>query len=137
QFGSVCCAPPVPAHFAAEAPPEMRPNPSRRIAASLLLLCLTRPPLSEEIASPAGYQHYLIGNPADVVKPTSGLIVLQGGGDDVDENYLRMGAHGGGGDFVVLRASGEDDYNEYIYSLCRCDSVETIVFYDREAAFDA
>ena len=31
----------------------------------------------------------------------------------------------GGGDFVVLRASGEDDYNDYIYGLCHCDSVET------------
>ena len=42
----------------------------------------------------------------------------------------------GGGDFVVLRASGDDDYNEYIYGLCRCDSVETIVFSSREAAYD-
>ena len=115
----------------------MRVNTSRRLAAATLLLCLTRPALSEEIASPAGYQHYLIGNPADVVRPTTGLIVLQGGGDDIDENYVRMGARGGGGDFVVLRASGEDDYNEYIYSLCRCDSVETIVFYERAAAFDS
>ena len=39
-----------------------------------------------------------------------------------------MGEFGGGGDFVVLRASGDDDYNEYIYGLCHCDSVETIVF---------
>jgi cyanophycinase-like exopeptidase len=39
-----------------------------------------------------------------------------------------MGAYGGGGDFVVLRASGRDDYNDYIFRLCNCDSVETIVF---------
>jgi cyanophycinase-like exopeptidase len=64
------------------------------------------------------------------------LWVLQGGGDDVDENYVRMGAHGGGGDFVVLRASGDDDYNDYIFALCHCDSVETIVFDSREAASD-
>jgi cyanophycinase len=44
-----------------------------------------------------------------------------------------MGAYGGGGDFVVLRASGADDYNEYIFGLCACDSVETLVF-DQGAA---
>jgi len=109
---------------------------TRRAAAALILFCVT-PALPAEVAPPtAGYQHYLIGNAADVVRPTTGLLVLQGGGDDVDENYIRMGAHGGGGDFVVLRASGDDDYNDYIYGLCHCDSVETIVFYDREAASD-
>jgi cyanophycinase len=39
-----------------------------------------------------------------------------------------MGEFGGGGDFVVLRASGKDDYNDYIYALCHCDSVTTLVF---------
>ena len=75
-----------------------------------------------------GFLYYVSGNPADVVRETRGLWVAQGGGDDVDENYRRMGAYGGGGDFVVLRASGADDYNDYIFGLCGCDSVETIVF---------
>ena len=75
-----------------------------------------------------GYKYYVVGSPADVVRPTRGLWVAQGGGDDVDQNYVRMGEFGGGGDFVVLRASGKDEYNEYIYPLCRCDSVETLVF---------
>jgi cyanophycinase-like exopeptidase len=75
-----------------------------------------------------GYQYYLTGNAEDVVRETRGLWVAQGGGDDVDVNYVRMGAYGGGGDFVVLRASGADDYNQYIFDLCGCDSVETFVF---------
>ncbi len=83
-----------------------------------------------------GYQYFITGNPENVQVATQGLIVMQGGGDDVDENYVRMGALGGGGDFVVLRASGADDYNDYIFKLCGCDSVETIVFASREAAFD-
>ncbi|MGH8198239.1 MAG: hypothetical protein ACRETI_08710 [Steroidobacteraceae bacterium] len=83
-----------------------------------------------------GYEYYVTGNPADVVRPTRGLWVLQGGGDDVDENYIRMGAAGGGGDFMVLRASGEDQYNDYIFDLCQCDSVETFVFDDRAATAD-
>jgi len=85
------------------------------------------PPEPAPTQSGPGYRYYLTGNPADVVRPTRGLWVAQGGGDDVDENYVRMGAYGGGGDFVVLRASGADDYNDYIYGLCHCDSVETIV----------
>ena len=83
-----------------------------------------------------GYRHFVTGNAADVVTPTSGLLVLQGGGTDVDENYVRMGALGGGGDFVVLRASGADEYNDYVYALCSCDSVETLVFSNRAAASD-
>ena len=83
-----------------------------------------------------GYQYFLTGNPENVEVQTRGLIVMQGGGDDVDENYIRMGAKGGGGDFVVLRASGTDEYNEYIFGLCQCDSVETLVFEGREAASD-
>jgi cyanophycinase-like exopeptidase len=84
----------------------------------------------------AGYSYSVVGNPADVVTTTSGLLVLQGGGTDVDENFVRMGARSGGGDFVVIRASGTDAYNPYIYSLCSCDSVATIVFKNRNAAFE-
>jgi cyanophycinase len=101
-------------------------------AALFLLLLGARP------AEPAqGYQYSVVGNPADVVTTTSGLLVLQGGGTDVDENFVRMGAHAGGGDFVVIRASGTDAYNPYIYSLCSCDSVATIVFKNRQASFNA
>jgi cyanophycinase-like exopeptidase len=82
------------------------------------------------------YHYYVVGNPGDVVTETRGLIVMQGGGDDVDYNYQRMGEYSGGGDFVVLRASGADDYNQYILDLCACDSVETIVFENRDAAYD-
>lgn len=93
---------------------------------------------SVAVAGPAhsgeGYQYYLTGNPENVERATQGLIVMQGGGDDVDENYIQMGAKGGGGDFVVLRASGEAQYNNYIFELCKCDSVETLVFSNREAA---
>src|SRR5687767_15359372 len=83
-----------------------------------------------------GYTYSVVGNAGDVVTATTGLLVLQGGGTDVDENFVRMGARSGGGDFVVIRASGSNGYNQYIYDLCGCDSVETIVFRNRQAAFD-
>src|SRR4026209_2105018 len=87
------------------------------------------------VAAP-GYQYFVVGNSADAVPSTSGLLVLQGGGTDVDENFVRMGARSGGGDFVVIRASGTDAYNPYILGLCFCDSVGAIVFKNRQAAFD-
>ena len=88
------------------------------------------------LAAAPGYQYFLAGNSADVVTPTRGLLVLQGGGTDVDQNFIAMGARAGGGDFVVISASGTDDYNSYIFGLCRCDSVATIVFEKRKASFD-
>ncbi|HEX7061602.1 MAG TPA: cyanophycinase [Woeseiaceae bacterium] len=108
----------------------MRSNTARLAQA----LCLTL--VTAATAHAADYTHYVTGDPRDVVTPTRGLVVLQGGGDDVDENYVRMGRLGGGGDFVVLRASGADEYNDYIFDLCACDSVETLVFSSRAAAFD-
>jgi cyanophycinase-like exopeptidase len=100
------------------------------LAAILLLACVTTGSCSIAQADRRGpgYKYYVVGNPEDVQKPTRGLWVAQGGGDDVDQNYVRMGEYGGGGDFVVLRASGADEYNDYIFGLCACDSVETIVF---------
>ncbi len=102
------------------------------------LLCLALGITSSSLAGTTEetYQYFVTGSPDNVQVATQGLIVMQGGGDDVDENYVQMGALGGGGDFVVLRASGTDDYNDYIFELCGCDSVETIVFVSREAAFD-
>ena len=83
----------------------------------LIGLCLSGWTITA-VAAP-GYQYFVVGNSADVVTSTSGLLVLQGGGTDVDENFVRMGARSGGGDFVVIRASGTDAYNPYIYEPVR------------------
>ena len=37
---------------------------------------------------------------------------------------------------MVIRASGTDAYNPYIFGLCSCDSVATIVFKNRNGAFN-
>jgi cyanophycinase-like exopeptidase len=110
-------------------PHAWRPAALAVASAALLVACQ----VAQVDRRGPGYKYYVTGNPDDVVRPTRGLWVAQGGGDDVDENYVRMGDYGGGGDFVVLRASGDDDYNDYIFRLCHCDSVETIVF-DGDAA---
>lgn len=106
------------------------------LAGAILLLCSPALAAADDAPDSAGPKRYLVGNAADVARPTSGLLVLQGGGEDVDENFARMGARGGGGDFVVLRAAGDDAYQAYIHGLCHCDSVETLIVDDRAAAFD-
>ena len=90
--------------------------------------------LGQSALAAPGYQTFLVGNPADVVTPTTGLWVMQGGGTDVDENFARMGAASGGGDFVIIRFFGTDAYNQYVLDLCGCDSVETIVFKQKSAS---
>ena len=110
--------------------------PPRMPAVSIITVALCVLFLVPRADAGHGYSYFVVGNPADVVTPTSGLLVLQGGGTDVDENFVRMGARAGGGDFVVIRASGTDAYNPYIYGLCGCDSVATIVFKNRGAAFE-
>jgi cyanophycinase len=111
----------------------MRPALATAICASVLCLSAAN---AGRTAAAQGYEHFVVGNFDDVTRPTSGLTVLHGGGTDIDEIFVRMGAAAGGGDFVVIRASGTDAYNPYIYELCGCDSVETIIFKNRQAAFD-
>lgn len=107
---------------------------STLVRGAFLALAVT---LAAPAAAKGGWQHYVTGNPADVVAPTSGLYVLQGGGLAVDHNFVAMGANMGGGDFVVLQAKFADtSWNDYIYALCGCDSVETIVFKNSQSAFD-
>lgn len=107
-----------------------------RIGLIVCVLAMSGSLPADRARAAQGYQHFIVGNPADVVTPTQRLAVLHGGGTDIDDIFVRMGAAAGGGDFVVLRASGTDAYNPYIHELCGCDSVETIIFGNRQAAFD-
>jgi cyanophycinase len=96
------------------------------------LLALTLSTFAQE----KPYRSYLTGNPADAHTQTTFGIAMLGGGGDVDEAYQWLCERSGGGDFVVLRASGEDGYNDYLYKLCKLDSVESIVTLSREAGSD-
>jgi cyanophycinase len=59
-----------------------------------------------------------------------------GGGDDQDDAFRWLCDHANGGDLVVLRATGADDYNPYIQGLCKLNSVATLILPSREAATD-
>lgn len=81
-----------------------------------------------------GFTHALVGNEADAKGKGSGGYVLAGGGTDQPDAFKWMIERAGGGDIVIIRASGADAYNKWILDLGGADSVETIIFSNREAA---
>ena len=61
---------------------------------------------------------------------------LMGGGTDLDEAFKWLCERAAGGDFLVLRASGDEDYNPYVQKLCPLNSVATLILPNRAAALD-
>jgi cyanophycinase len=90
----------------------------------------------------AEVKRYLVGNSADVKPQLHGpAFHLQGGGTDVNASFQWMFDQVRGCsvcpvqlDVVVLRASGGDGYNDYLFAMNGVDSVETLVITDRSDA---
>lgn len=80
------------------------------------------------------YQYFRIGNKADAQTSTTPGIAMMGGGDDLDEAFRWLCGRANGGDFLILRARGDDDYNAYVNDLCKAHSVATLIIPDRESA---
>lgn len=76
----------------------------------------------------------IVGDAADVKTTTESGTVLMGGSTDVDAAFQWMIARSGGGDVVVIRASGTNAYNPYISKLGKINSVETLKIDSRELA---
>lgn len=78
---------------------------------------------------PATLSHWLTGRADDaIVAAPAGGLLLMGGGADVDAAFAWQRDRITGGDVVVLRASGEDGYNDYLFTdLGGVDSVETLL----------
>ncbi len=120
------------------------------------------PPPPKPAPAPA-YTYAAVGDPrlpAAVTAPTTPSFVLMGGGPDVDEAFRWMIGRAGirpgsGGRFVVIRATGTDAYNPYLYysdgagataapaaedwvggAALGLSSVETLVIPSRAAADD-
>ena len=93
---------------------------------------------SSALAAPArpSYEYYVTGSSTNVTRSTTAGQLLMGGGTDVDAAFQWMIGKSGGGDFVVIRVTGTDAYNPYIYGLGTVDSVETIIIKNLAAASD-
>jgi cyanophycinase len=82
------------------------------------------------------YRYFRVGNQADVPGAPRAGYALMGGGTDLDEAFRFLCERAGGGDFLVLRASGDDEYNAYIQKICKVNSVATLLIPSRAAALD-
>lgn len=82
------------------------------------------------------YDSYFTGNPVDSVAQPLGGTCLMGGATEDDNAMIWFLERASGGDVLVLRASGSDGYNDYLYNQLgvSVNSVETIVFNDQSAA---
>eukprot|EP01121_Diplochlamys_sp_Union-15-3_P009606 TRINITY_DN2618_c0_g4_i1.p1 TRINITY_DN2618_c0_g4~~TRINITY_DN2618_c0_g4_i1.p1 ORF type:complete len:336 (+),score=51.65 TRINITY_DN2618_c0_g4_i1:54-1061(+) len=86
-----------------------------------------------------GYEWFCVGRCSgrcvNCVAPQGGTM-LMGGSTDVDEAFKWLIKNSGGGNILILRASGADGYNSYIYNLGGVESVATIVFSNAKASAD-
>ncbi len=103
----------------------------RSLLAVLILLAI-----AFNTAQAASYRYFRVGNKVDVQTKASAGIALMGGGKDLDAAFEWLCNQGNHGDFLVLRATGNDDYNSYINGLCKMNSVATLILSDRQSAQD-
>lgn len=90
----------------------------------------------DDVPLPRGLVSYITGDPTDLeVTPAGPALLLLGGGTDVDHAFAWWRDLLRGGDVVVLRTSGADGYNAYLYDeVGGCDSVETLLVTTRALA---
>lgn len=102
-----------------------------------MALCGARLVAQDHAAAPA-YKYIRTGEVKDApARNLSGGFALIGGGKDLDEAFVWMCRRSGGGDFLIVRAAGTDAYNPYVNSLCKQNSVATLIIPNRQAAEDS
>jgi cyanophycinase len=96
---------------------------------------LTASGLASLSQSPA-YRYMRAGEPSNIKAQARPGFALMGGGTDLDDAFRFLCDRAGGGDFLVLRATGDDEYNPYLRGLCHLNSVATLIIPNRDAAVD-
>lgn len=94
------------------------------------------PAFPSTVTKGAAFDHYITGSADDVKRETHGGLLLAGGGTDQPDAFRWLIRKAGGGDIVVLRASGSDGYHPFVMRLGGVDSIESFVVHSREAATD-
>ncbi len=95
--------------------------------------------LLHNIGVAQSYTSYFTGDVSDTVVSPLGGTCMMGGATENDDAMKWFLERSGGGDVLVIRASGSNGYNDYLYSELgvSVNSVETIVFHDGQAALDS
>ena len=111
------------------------PRPQTLSIIAVVTLLIT---LATAHAAPA-YKYLRTGAQQDrITQPEAGY-ALMGGGQDLDEAFRFLCTRAHGGDFLILRATGKDDYNPYVAGLqdgklCQLNSVATLILPTHESA---
>jgi cyanophycinase len=88
------------------------------------------------LAIASSYQYIRIDAKTDSTATPSSGTAMMGGGNDLDDAFRWLCTKGNGGDFLILRAIGDDAYNSYVNGICKMNSVATLVIPDINAAND-
>lgn len=109
---------------------------SLKIVRPAILLSLLTIVLFTTAAEASTYQYIRLGEKADSSATPAAGTAMMGGGKDLDDAFRWLCNKANGGDFLVLRALGDDDYNSYVNGLCKLNSVATLIIPDLAAAQD-
>ena len=104
---------------------------NRRVHQTLLVAVTLTPLLSAQ-----NYKYIRTGRPEDAHSHPRFGVAMMGGGPDLDEAFRWLCEKADGGDFLILRAAGDDEYNPYVAGLCKPNSVATLIIPDRASAQD-
>jgi cyanophycinase len=86
------------------------------------------------VSRAADFEYIRQGSPQDVQTRAEAGVAMMGGGSDLDEAFRWLCGKAAGGDFLILRARGDADYNSYVNGLCKANSVATLIIPSRKAA---
>jgi len=106
----------------------------KKLSFFAILLCVVVSSIKSQ-----NYTSYFTGSVDDVSPATNYGICLMGGAGEHDEAMKRFLQASGGGDIVVIRVTGTNGYNNYLYSGLgvTVNSVETLVIPSITAANDS
>lgn len=91
---------------------------------------------SKDIEQSRGISLGITGDTADVTTNPEPGFVLMGGGADVNAAIKWMLQRSNHGDVVVIRSTGTNAYDKYMYNLYPVNSVETLLINSRKDAND-
>ena len=110
------------------------------LAASLAWPCIPAFARSSALPDPrrASYEYFTVGDvAAKTPDNTSPGLLLMGGGREIEESFKWFAKQAGHGHIVILRASGDDELQNWIYrDVGDVASVQTLIFHSRVPASD-
>jgi cyanophycinase len=112
-----------------------RPMLALLTATALVPVGFLTPVRATETSGP-GYHSWLRGDPADVTVHTNGGAMLEGGGSDRWPAWEWFLKQAGYGDIVIICASCDNVYDQYVENIHSVDSVQTLKLTGRVSASD-